>query len=548
MAGPGGGPSRRSHTKSRKGCKTCKRRHIRCDETFPQCRNCTKHQVRCDYMDSPAPGDAGMSLSGQANVLWTPDVSRAVDQWQSTGQFPFPDLQIYPQPQWQSLARDDLRLIYHLLSVCSEMVQSRTSKLTIWTELLPRFMGVAASYPFVMHAILAFSANHLAWISQSAETRTIASAHGATAMKGLHEATLSFSKSNADAVLASSLLLSWQSTDWRGWASLMLNIRNLLNETQSWPEQSSIAELIEQQGLAGPSTFANEATIFSPEGRQEHLNTLHKITAALVKLQPYLATCEQESRWIDQLAGYIERLRTSNPPVNSEEQFAQLYALRKWLFWMPVTLLSSKKGDIFTLLVLSHFYATALAIEPMFPNIGGPFLANLALPSLEELIRIMNTVQTSNNFTSMTQAAAMMMEFPRDVLSNYRAHRDWSHAQSPGSMQPHPYTIDALNLDLGQHLAEFGYNQSLSPAFAPSPLHMSPPNVLPGQGSRSPYLEVPRTGSVDMLYSGTGSNYSSPMTSPAIFKQEEENVFNFGMPFGGYSNGGFVLAPTATIF
>lgn len=30
------GPSRRSHTKSRKGCKTCKRRHIRCDETFPQ--------------------------------------------------------------------------------------------------------------------------------------------------------------------------------------------------------------------------------------------------------------------------------------------------------------------------------------------------------------------------------------------------------------------------------------------------------------------------------------------------------------------------------
>jgi hypothetical protein len=28
MAGPGGGPPRRSHTKSRKGCETCKRRHI----------------------------------------------------------------------------------------------------------------------------------------------------------------------------------------------------------------------------------------------------------------------------------------------------------------------------------------------------------------------------------------------------------------------------------------------------------------------------------------------------------------------------------------
>jgi hypothetical protein len=81
-----------------------------------------------------------MSLSGQANLLWTPEISRAVDQWQTTGQFPFPDLQIYPQPQWHTLERIDLRLIYHVSSVCSEMLQSRTSKLTIWTEVLPRFV------------------------------------------------------------------------------------------------------------------------------------------------------------------------------------------------------------------------------------------------------------------------------------------------------------------------------------------------------------------------------------------------------------------------
>jgi hypothetical protein len=410
-------------------------------------------------------------------------------------------------------------------------------------------MGLAASQPFVMHAVLAFAANHLAWQSQSAETRNIASTHGATAMKGLHEALGSFSKGNADAVLAASLLLSWQSTDWRGWASLMLGTKTVLNAMQSWVEESSLADLISQQGLIAQSSFANESSIFTPESRHEHMNTLHTISAALVKLQPYLATCEQESRWIDQLAGYVERLGTSNSPANSEEQFAQLYALRKWLFWMPVTLLSSRKGDIFTLLVLSHFYATALAIEPMFPNIGGPFLANLALPTLEELIRIVNTVQTSNSFTPMTQAATMMMEFPRDVLSNYRARRNWSQGQSPNSLQSHPYAIETLNLDLGQHLAEFGYNQGLSPAFAPSPLHMSPPSILAGQGPRSPYLEVPRAGSGDMLsYSNAGSNYSSPMTSPSMFKQEEESSFNFNVPFGGYSSGGFVLAPTATIF
>ena len=65
-----------------------------------------------------------------------------------------------------------------------------------------------------MHAIFAFSANHLAWISQSQQTRNIAFHHGGIALKGLHEAISNFSKANADAVLAASLLLTWQSTDW----------------------------------------------------------------------------------------------------------------------------------------------------------------------------------------------------------------------------------------------------------------------------------------------------------------------------------------------
>lgn len=397
-----------------------------------------------------------------------------------------------------------------------------------------------------MDAVLAFAASHLAWISQSADTRSLASSHGAITMKGLHEAMGTFSRRNADALLAGSLLLSWQSTDWRGWASLMLGTKTILDAMQEWTEDFPIADLIKQQNLIGRSNFANEATLFGPEGRQEHVHILHSITAALTKLQPYLSTCEQESRWIDQLAGYVERLRTSNAPANCEEQFAQLYALRKWLFWMPVTLLSSRKGDIFTLLVLSHFYATALAIQPLFPNIGEPFLANLGLPSLEELIRIMNTIQQSENFTSMTQAATLMMEFPRNVLSNYHSRRGWSHTQSPSTLRTNPYGIDTLNLDFGNHIAEFGYNQGLSPAFAQAPLHISPAALLPGHGPGSPYLDVPRTNS-DLMYSNDGSNYSSPMTSPLMFKEEDDSSFNFGGSFGGY-NSGFVLAPTAAIY
>jgi hypothetical protein len=65
-----------------------------------------------------------------------------------------------------------------------------------------------------MHAILAFSASHLAWISQSSETQNLAFHHQSLALQGLHERIEKLTKLNADAVLASTILLAWQATDW----------------------------------------------------------------------------------------------------------------------------------------------------------------------------------------------------------------------------------------------------------------------------------------------------------------------------------------------
>lgn len=182
-------------------------------------------------MDSPS---AMMPESPQSpqqpNLLWTPEIETTIEVWRQTGEFPFPDLRVYPQPQWRALATTDLRLIHHLSSISNEMVRNRTSKSTLWTDMMPklvqqtydvsvplthnRFLSVAASHPFVMHSILAFSASHLAWISQSSETRNLAFHHASIALKGLHDGITSFTKLNSDAVLASSLLLAWQATDW----------------------------------------------------------------------------------------------------------------------------------------------------------------------------------------------------------------------------------------------------------------------------------------------------------------------------------------------
>ncbi|ORY16362.1 hypothetical protein BCR34DRAFT_476268 [Clohesyomyces aquaticus] len=547
MAGPGGGPSRRSHTKSRKGCKTCKKRHIRCDETFPQCRNCTKHQVRCDYMDSPTAMVPDSPKSPQQpNLLWTPEIDATIELWRQTNEFPFPELRVLPQPQWRAFSKTDLRLIHHLSSISNEMFRHRTSRLTIWTDMMPKFLSIAATYPFVMHSILAFSASHLAWISQSSETRNLAFHHGGVALKGLHEGIANFTKANSDGVLASSLLLAWQATDWRGWASLVTGTRTVIQAMQPWRHESMFAEYIAEHSPMPNKSFMNPVgSPISPDARREQLAIISDVQSSLQRLHPYLSRHDQDGKWVDQLRGYIERLRASSPPQTPEEQFGQLYALRKWLFWVPISLLAAKRGDVTVLVVLAHFYAAALALEPMFRDVGSVFCAHLSLRPLEEIIAVVQGYQDPR-YDQRTQAISYLIQYPADIASSYKSRREWARQQAgePSPVQQPPYGLETINLDLENQIAQYPYSQSLSPAFAPSPLNFISTGLVSGQ--TSPYLEVPRT----TVEAYGGSSYASPLGSPATVPPPysvsvpEENVFSFGMPMSmGYPSG-FVATPT----
>ncbi|PVH96696.1 hypothetical protein DM02DRAFT_105738 [Periconia macrospinosa] len=551
MAGPGGGPSRRSHTKSRKGCKTCKKRHIRCDETFPQCRNCTKHQVRCDYMDSPTAMIPESPKSPQhPNLLWTPEIDSMIELWRQTGEFPFPELRVYPQPQWRAFHKTDLRLIHHLASISAEMFRNRTSKLTLWADMLPKFLSIAASHPFVMHSILAFSASHLAWIGKSPETRSLAFHHAGIALKGLHEGIANFTKVNSDAVLASSLLLAWQATEWRGWASLVTGTKTVIQAMQQWRHESAFADYIAEHTPMPNRSFMESITSpITQEMRREHIHVISDLQDSLNRLQPYLSLNrhEQEGKWVDQLRGYLDRLKAAGAAQTVDEQFSQLYALRKWLFWVPITLLHAKRADATVLVVLAHFYATALALEPMFPDIGSVFCANLSLGPLEEIRAIVQGYQDPG-YDDRTQSVSYLIQFPSTIAASYKSRRDWARQQAgEGSpVQQTPYGLETLNLDpQNQITAQYSYGQSLSPAFAPSPLSFFPTSSLPS-GQTSPYLEVPPRTSVEQQYVSSSASYTSPLGSPAAalppYPPLEEHVFNFGMPM--YHPSGFVTTPT----
>jgi len=74
----------------------------------------------------------------QPNLLWTPEIDATIELWRQTGEFPFPELRVYPQPQWRIFPKNDLRLVHHLASISNEMFTNRTSRLTLWTDMMPK--------------------------------------------------------------------------------------------------------------------------------------------------------------------------------------------------------------------------------------------------------------------------------------------------------------------------------------------------------------------------------------------------------------------------
>ncbi|QIW96565.1 hypothetical protein AMS68_002083 [Peltaster fructicola] len=465
----GAGPSRRSHTKSRTGCKTCKRRHIRCDELFPQCRNCTKHQVRCDYMDTADAETSSQRSSSidERSITLSPSIEDEIDAWKQSGVFPFPNLHVYPPPQVHDLSKDDLRLIYHICSVCSDLAMSETSNLAGWTEKIPKFLSIASSFRFVMHAILSFAANHLAWVQTSTDLRSLQVQHGSIALRGLHDAIGNFSPANADAILSASMLMCWQATDWLSWSSLLSGMQSVMTAMPPQNRDRFLADVFPRE-----TTESHRSVPIHGATLQERAHILQDLVNALELLQVALLGHDLESHWIDQLLQYVHRLQTVPPASTPEQQFQHAYMLRKWAFWVPISLLRRQSSRGPAVLVLAHLYAAMTALQPLFPDLhpnfysdSAPTITRVVLPPLQAIIQATDAMQASQGGASAAEITSLM-QYVKRIVGEYQS-------QHSPNIYVHPFAAP-IPMQAGD----------ISPAFVPA--LQNPPTV-----PSSTYLDVP---------------------------------------------------------
>lgn len=309
---------------------------------------------------------------------------------------------------------------------------------------------------------------------------------------------------------------------------------------EGWKHESSFADILDYIPAMGGKELQPLPSI------QERQGVLSAVVTALQRLQPFLAGHETESQWISQLLGYIRTLLGSQPAHTPVEQFDQLYRLRKWIHFVPGLLLERSVVEGPAVLVLAHLYATALALEPLFPSLGPAFCAAISIAPLERIIQMTAPMQMEQQFGQTAVEIGGLMQFPQQAAATYRSRTQWARQQveqerlrsSPSQTPFQPIHMMDMDSLAYQPFA------NLSPGFVPSPLHSRM-----SSGSHSPYLELPTAGPT---YDSTGYSYgavtewdatASPAFSaqPYVGHQEQGYDSDIGTPYGGFS-GGFVNA------
>ncbi|KAI3400845.1 hypothetical protein diail_1534 [Diaporthe ilicicola] len=216
--------TRRTHRKSRHGCKNCKLRRIKCDETKPTCENCVKFRVPCGFDSNPSsPPKAPLPAQDQPRGRGRPrkDWLAAAAQSPPNDSSPggstglattSPDTPSEQPPPYlvrdHSLNIADLQLLHHYMYKASINVAKSKGPDQFWSIDVPQ-MGFAN--PHTLHLVLTYSALHMSRHEADAERQQQlhdeAVLHFATALQQTRLELSRLCRANAHALYVSSMLV-----------------------------------------------------------------------------------------------------------------------------------------------------------------------------------------------------------------------------------------------------------------------------------------------------------------------------------------------------
>jgi hypothetical protein len=207
-----------------------------------------------------------------------------------------------------------------------------------------------------------------------------------------------------------------------------------------WKDESELARFLESQRALRTARTPSSPTYPGTMGhfQDEDLIRLDHASAVLQSILQRISHNQEHYQRIADLLTFVRRLRDDLPLQTPDQAFERLQTLRSWLFWLPPAMLRGGDTDLGALAVLSQFFGVALALEPLFPEIGGAYLGSMAVLPIEEIRRILLARKASHPYAPDVQLAVSLMELPCDIVAEYRNRVQWAARRSVDHYSPSP--------------------------------------------------------------------------------------------------------------
>lgn len=147
-------------------------------------------------------------------------------------------------------------------------------------------------------------------------------------------------------------------------------------------------------------------------------HVFHRLNAR----RAFFSGLSEEAVVFDQLISFVSGLYETIPVFSEEDQFQVLQPLRTWLFFLPINFLGRRgRSEVHSMVLLAHFYAVALAIEPLFPAVGAAYLGTMSVGPIQQIDRNLQSYFHTSTIErqGIFKEALDLMDFPREMVDEF---------------------------------------------------------------------------------------------------------------------------------
>lgn len=197
-----------------------------------------------------------------------------------------------------------------------------------------------------------------------------------------------------------------------------------------WKQESELAQLVEEQRALSAPDF--------PLSLEDDLNQLDQTTHGLQIIQKRVSHHLEHSQRLGDLIEYLQKFHKEFTTQTAERNFERVQVLRRWLFWLPATMLRGRDSELMALPIIAQFFGAAIVLDRFFPETGGSYLAALSVGPIEEIYRILATRSATDPFNADIRLGLTLMDLPQRIVGRYRSRLPWSPHPSIEHYSPDP--------------------------------------------------------------------------------------------------------------